>query len=135
MGMARWIALVALGSAVTWGARRAWGRRSGALARWRTGLGCDVVKGAVRWSGSFLRSMGAVQSAPRAEQEALLAQRIRCALADRLEGAADGISVLIIGGVIHLEGRVPNPEAMAEAERVARQVSGAEVLADDLRVP
>jgi osmotically-inducible protein OsmY len=78
--------------------------------------------------------MGAVNSAPRAEQEALLAHRVSCALADRFQGIGRDISVLVIGGVIHLEGLVGNRDEMAEAEEIARQVSGAQIVVDDLRV-
>ena len=89
---------------------------------------------AIRWSGHFLHSMGAVDSARRAERDAMLAQRVAGAVMDRLADAVREIKVVIIGGVIHLEGDVASHEARAEAERVAREVSGAQVIADDLRV-
>jgi hypothetical protein len=93
-----------------------------------------VEQGAIRWSGNFLRSMGAVESAPRAQQEAMMARRVADAVVERLQAAAEEIRVMVIGGVIHLEGRVASDEARAEAERTAHQVSGARVVADDLHV-
>lgn len=88
----------------------------------------------IRRSGRFLRSMGAVESAPRAELDALLAHRVATAVLKRLQAAVAELKVMVIGGVIHLEGGVGSPEARIEAERVAREVSGAQVIADDLRV-
>ncbi len=93
-----------------------------------------MERNAIRWSGDFLRSMGAVETAPRAELEAMLAHRVAKAVLQRLQAAATEIRVMIIGGVIHLEGTVTNAEARLEAERVARETSGARVIADDLRV-
>lgn len=93
-----------------------------------------MEEGFIRWSGDFLRTMGAVESAPRAERDAMLAHRVANAVLERLQAAATEIRVMIIGGVIHLEGSVTNAEARTEAERVAREVSGAHVIADDLHV-
>lgn len=93
-----------------------------------------VEQNAIRWSGGFLRSMGAVETAPRAELDALLAHRVARAVMERLQAAVTEIRVMIIGGVIHLEGTVTNPEARLEAEEAAREASGARVIADDLHV-
>lgn len=90
--------------------------------------------GAIRWSGGLLRGMGATETAPRAQMDAMLAHRIFYAVLDQLQSAAVDVRVMMIGGVIHLEGSVTSAEARDEAERVARQVSGARVVADDLRV-
>jgi osmotically-inducible protein OsmY len=78
--------------------------------------------------------MGAVESAPRAELDALRAQRVAHALAERLKDGAANVSAMIIGEIVHLEGSVGSDEERAEAERVAREVSGAQVTANDLRV-
>ena len=97
-------------------------------------LRCRVQTGAIRWSAAFLSSAGAVQSAAQAEQEALLAHKVACALADSLGAGSRAISVVVRGKVIHLEGRVGSAEEREEAERVAREASGARVLADDLEI-
>ncbi len=94
----------------------------------------DLETGAIRWSGELLHSMGAVETAPRAERDAMLAHRVASAVAERLQAAVAELKVIIIGGIIHLEGAVTSPEARLEAERVAQKVSGARVVADDLRV-
>lgn len=97
-------------------------------------LRCGLQVGAIRWSGRLLHSMGAVESAPRAELDALLAQRVACALAERLKAGAADLKVLVIGRVVHLEGTVGSAEERAEAHRLALEVSGAQVIADDLQV-
>ena len=109
------------------------GRRA-PLARIWAGFRCRMQRSGIRWSGSFLRSMGAVDSAPRAEQDALRAQRVACALADHFQERGRDLSVRVIGGVIHLEGLVASRDDMAEAEEIARAVSGTGIVADDLGV-
>lgn len=94
----------------------------------------DLEQEGIRYSGRFLHSMGAVESAPRAEMDALLAHRVATAILKRLQAAVPELKVMVIGGVIHMEGTVSSPTARTEAERVAREVSGAQVIADDLRV-
>lgn len=94
----------------------------------------DLERRAIRWSGHLLHAMGAVESAPRAEMDALLAHRVAGAILERLAADVAELQVLVIAGVIHLEGAVAGPAARAEAERIAREVSGAHVIADDLRV-
>ncbi len=94
----------------------------------------NLEQGTIRWSGEFLHSMGAVESGHRAQQEALLAHKVANAVMERLQAAITDLRVMIIGGVIHLEGYVGSAEARTEAERVAREISGARVIADDLKV-
>lgn len=50
----------------------------------------------------------------------------------RLRGA--DVGVRIIGGILHLEGNVSTPEQKALAGEIARQQSGAELVANNLRV-
>ncbi len=120
--------------AIVWSAIRNRSRRAGRLPKPWTAVKCSLEGRAIRWSGRFLRSMGALESAPRAEQDAMLAHKVACALTQRLGDGARRITVLIIGWVIHLEGEVGSPEDRAEAERIAYEVSRAQVLADDLTV-
>lgn len=129
----RGLLLAVLVAAAGLAAARGGAPGSRAARRLWAGVRGGLERGAIRWSGSLLRSMGAVQSAPRAEQEAMLAHKVATALSERLPSGAKDVTVLIIGGVIHLEGRVRSPRERAEAEMVARQVSGAQVVADDLR--
>jgi len=90
---------------------------------------------AIRWSGELLRDSGAVESGQRAEQEALLAHRVAEAVRERLGNGVLELRVVVIGGVVHLEGRVSDPGARAVAEETARRISGARVVADDLHAP
>ncbi len=89
---------------------------------------------AIRWSGSLLASTGAVESAARAQQEAMLAHRVASALRHRLGSGVQDLSVLVLGGVIHLEGHAAGPGEKVRAAEIAREASGAQVVADDLLV-
>ncbi len=128
------VLLVALGSLLTWAAvrRPTWVPR--ALANQLWGLKCRLETDAIRWSGALLHTMGAVESSPRAELDALLAHRVACALAERLDPRTADLRVMVIGRVVHLEGSVGSVEERTVAERAALEVSGAQVIADDLRV-
>lgn len=135
MGVARWLTLlVAAGSALAWAVTKRPGWRPKSVMDLPSDLKNDLEVGAIRWSGGFLHSMGAVDSAPRAQQDALRAQRIAHALTDLLKDGASDVRVMIIGEIVHLEGSVGSDEERAQAERVAREVSGAQVSANDLRV-
>jgi len=104
------------------------------LSGWAMDVKSGAETAAIQWSARFLKARGAMQSAPIAEQEALLAHRVACALSEGMGLRAGGISVIVIGGVIHLEGGVSSAADRAKAERIAREVSGAEIIADDLGV-
>ncbi len=94
-----------------------------------------------RMQGRFGRQMAALQEvsqtfdAATAQFEAsMVVSKVSSALASepRLRGA--NVSVRMIGGILHLEGEVRTPEEKALASEVARRASGAELVANDLKV-
>jgi len=133
VGLIRLLTMAGLGG-VLWRAIQESERLPEPLSGWASDVKSSAEMSVIQWSAGFLRSRGAVQSAPLAQQEALLAQRVVCALREELGIKAGGISVIVIGSVIHLEGKVASVADRAEAERIARDASGAEILADDLQV-
>ncbi|MGI5834940.1 MAG: BON domain-containing protein [Chloroflexota bacterium] len=134
MGWIRVLFLAALGGFVARWAFRSHRSLPGPLAQKVAGLKCGLETAAIHKSADYLRSQGAEQTASQAEQEALTAHRVACMLADRLGAAADGITVMVIGRLIHLEGQIGSDAEKKEAEKVAMEASGAEVVADDLQV-
>lgn len=134
MGWTKLLLLAAAGGLAAWRAFQRPGILPEPLADLATGVKCGLETEAIRRSAGFLRSRGAVQSALQAEQEALVAHRVACALAERLGAGSRGITVMVLGRVIHLEGQVRSSDDRIEAERVAREVSRAKVIADDLQV-
>lgn len=134
MGWIRVLFLAVLSGFAAWRLFQRPHNLPGPLAQRAASMKCGLETTAIHKSAEFLRSHGAEQTAPQAEQEALAAHRVACALADRLGAGAKGITVMVLGRLIHLEGQVGSEGDRAEAERVAKEVSGAEVVADDLRV-
>lgn len=67
-------------------------------------------------------------------EASMVVSKVRSALASdpRLRGR--NVGVRMIGGILHLEGEVRAPEEKALASEIARRASGAELVANDLRV-
>ncbi|HEX2986944.1 MAG TPA: BON domain-containing protein [Chloroflexota bacterium] len=135
MGVLRGLTLaLSAGLILVWAVTRQGARGPRSVVDLSTDLRHGLQVGGIRWSGGFLRSMGAVESASRAELDALRAERIAHALTERLKDGAANVKAVIIGEIVHLEGSVKSERERAEAESVAREVSGAQVTANDLRV-
>ena len=67
-------------------------------------------------------------------ESSMMASKVAAALADepRLRGRKVGVRV--IGGILHLEGEVASPQEKQAAGELARRASGAELVANDLKV-
>ena len=134
MGWLRVLFLAAVGGVAAWQVFQRSESLPRPLAKWVADRKSGFEAEAIRRSACFLRSQGAVQTASQAEQEALMAHRVTRAITASLGARAKGISTVVIGRFVHLEGQVSSESDRIEAERVAREASGARVVADDLVV-
>ncbi|MGE5618919.1 MAG: BON domain-containing protein [Sphingomonadaceae bacterium] len=94
-----------------------------------------------RMQGQFGRQMAALQEvsetfdAATAQYEAsMVVSKVSSAIASEPNLRGRKVGVRMIGGILHLEGEVRTPEEKALASEIARRASGAELVANDLKV-
>lgn len=91
--------------------------------------------------GQFGRQMAALQEvsetfdAATAQYEAsMVVSKVSSAIASEPNLRGRKVGVRMVGGILHLEGEVRTPEEKALASEIARRASGAELVANDLKV-
>lgn len=84
---------------------------------------------------AVLQELGPTMDTATTQYESsLIVSKVSSALASepRLRGRAVGVRM--IGGILHLEGEVQSPEEKQIASEIARRSSGAELVANDLKI-
>ncbi len=94
-----------------------------------------------RLGGGYRRNLAALQelsptmdTATTQFESSMIVSKVNSALASEPRLRGRPVGVRIIGGILHLEGQVQSPEEKALASEVARRSSGAELVANDLKV-
>ncbi len=101
--------------------------------------GLDDLQARIR--GGYRRDLAALQelgptmdTATTQFESSMIVSKVNSALAGEPRLRGRDVGVRIIGGILHLEGQVQSPEEKALASEVARRSSGAELVANDLKV-
>lgn len=94
-----------------------------------------------RMGSQFGRQMAALQevsetldAATTQLESSMVVSKVSSALAGEPALRGRSVGVRMIGGILHLEGEVRTPEEKALASEIARRSSGAELVANDLKV-
>jgi osmotically-inducible protein OsmY len=106
----------------------------------------DAVNSALReletrMRGGYERDLAALQelgptmdTATTQFEASMVVSKVSSALASEPRLRGRPVGVRMIGGILHLEGQVESPDEKALASEVARRSSGAELVANDLKV-
>ncbi len=101
--------------------------------------GMDQLQATVR--GGYGREMAALHEvgptldmATTQFESSMVVSKVNSALAGEPRLRGRNVGVRMIGGILHLEGQVQSPEEKALASEVARRSSGAELVANDLKI-
>lgn len=82
-----------------------------------------------------LEEIGQTMDAATTQWESsLIVSKVSEALSREPRLRGRNVGVRMIGGILHLEGEVRSPEEKMLAAEIARRSSGAELVANDLRV-
>ncbi len=93
------------------------------------------VRGGYRKDLAALRELSPTMDTATTQYEAsMIVSKVTSALASEPRLRGQDVGVRIIGGILHLEGQVQSPDEKALASEVARRSSGAELVANDLKV-